>query len=83
MSNITFTPLDTNKAAAIFPFFNGEYEPPQYVAPGTNVTVAIESREMELAILAAYDYGIDALSEDGRQQLDRLIADLKFVITGR
>ncbi|OKP28407.1 hypothetical protein [Serratia fonticola] len=78
-----FKPLDPSKAATVNPFYNGAYTPPQYVTPGTNVTVAIESREMELAILAAYDYGIDALSEDGRQQLDRLIADLKFVITGR
>lgn len=78
-----FKPLDAKKAAAVFPLFDGEYQPPQYVTPGTSVTIAIESREQELAILAAYDYGIEALSNEGREQLERLIADLKVAITGR
>ncbi|HDR2494690.1 TPA: hypothetical protein QCI22_001289 [Enterobacter roggenkampii] len=47
------------------------------------VTVAIDSREQEISILAAYDYGIEALNEEGREQLNRLIADLKVAITGR
>ncbi|EAU0218249.1 hypothetical protein Y819_003342 [Salmonella enterica subsp. enterica] len=77
-----FNPLNTKKASALNPFYDG-YDVPVYVKPGQAVTVAIESREMEMAILAAFDYGIDALNDDGRHQLDRLIADLKVAITGR
>ncbi|EAB5655735.1 hypothetical protein DKU75_07980 [Salmonella enterica subsp. enterica serovar Oranienburg] len=73
-----FNPLNTEKARAIYPFYDG-----YNVKPGQAVTVAIESREMEMAILAAFDYGIDALNDDGRHQLDRLLADLKVAITGR
>lgn len=78
-----FNLLDNKKALAVFPFYGGDYNPPVYIKPGASVNVAIESREQELAILAAYDYGIDALSEEGREQLNRLIADLKVAITGR
>ena len=77
------TILDYKKAVQINPFHKGEYEPPVYIQPDSEVTVKIESREMELAILAAYDYGIDALGEDGKHQIERLISDLKIAITGR
>lgn len=75
--------LDQDKAAMVFPLGSGSYDPPAYVVPGTEVTVKIESREMELAILAAYDYGLDALGDEGKHQLNRLIYDLKVAITGR
>lgn len=75
--------LDKDKAAKVWPLGNGNYDPPVYVAPGTEVTVKIESREMEVAILAAHDYGLDALGDEGKHQLNRLIADLKVAITGR
>lgn len=78
-----FNPLINKKAAIINPFHGNSYDVPVYIKPGTNFSVAIESREMEISILAAYDYGIDSLSEDGLEQLDRLIADLKVAITGR
>ncbi|EPJ5822023.1 MAG: hypothetical protein E7I42_11600 [Pluralibacter gergoviae] len=78
-----FNPLDNKKALAVFPFYSGTYEVPAYIKPGTNVIVKVESREQELAILAAYDYGVDALSEEGKEQISRLIADLKVAITGR
>ncbi len=78
-----FNPLDNNYALAMNPFHSGVYGAPQYIKPGAEVTVKIESREMEMSILAAFDYGIDALSDEGRQQLNRLIADLKVAITGR
>ena len=82
--NNGFKPLDRHKSAQLNPFGNSDdYGPGPYVAPGSAVTVKIESREQELAILAAYDYGLDALSEDGKHQIDRLIADLKIAITGR
>ncbi len=77
-----FNPLNTEKARQVDPFYEG-YDVPVYVQPGKRLPVAIESREMEMAILAAFDYGIDALNDDGRHQLDRLIADLKLAITGR
>ncbi|HAG3556532.1 TPA: hypothetical protein G8065_003891 [Salmonella enterica] len=78
-----FNPLDNKKAAEVFPFYNGEYDVPAYVKPGAKVTFALDSREQELTILAAYDYGIEALNDEGREQLNRLIADLKVAITGR
>jgi hypothetical protein len=79
-----FRPLDSAKAAQVNPFSNADdYDPGAYLAEGTKVSVVIESREQEMAILAAYDYGLDALSEQGKHQIDRLIADLKFAITGR
>lgn len=78
-----FNPLNNAKAAALNPFHDGCYDIPNYITPGSAVTIKIESREQELSILAAFDYGIDALNEEGRQQLDRLIADLKVAITGR
>ncbi|NJC99687.1 hypothetical protein [Candidatus Erwinia dacicola] len=78
-----FNPLDIKKAAVMNPFIGEGYRVPAYVKPGSELKIAIESREMEMSILAAFDYGIDALNEDGRQQLDRLIADLKVAITGR
>ena len=78
-----FQPLDKNKALAINPFYKGSYSTGPYLEPETNISIPIESHEQELAILAAYDYGIDALSQDGRYQLDRLLANLKVAITGR
>ena len=75
--------LDHNKAIAINPLHKRNYEPPTYIEPNTEVTVKIESREQELAILAAYDYGLDVLGEEGKRQIERLIADLKFAIAGR
>lgn len=77
-----FNPMNESYTSVINPFGGNSYDVPTYIKPGTKVTVAIESREQEISILAAFDYGIDALNEEGRQQLDRLIADLKVAITG-
>ncbi|EMR5620774.1 hypothetical protein WJW69_003989 [Salmonella enterica] len=77
-----FNPLDNRKAAALNPFHDGRYDPPVFIKPGSKVTVEIDSREMEIAIFAAYDYGLDALNDEGREVLNRLIADLKDQITG-
>ncbi|EEC7215367.1 TPA: hypothetical protein ACHIXR_002892 [Escherichia coli] len=76
-----FNPLDNRKAAALNPFHDDCYDPPAFIKPGSKVVVEIDSREMEVAILAAYDYGLDALNDDGREELNRLIADLKDKIT--
>ncbi|QIO41892.1 hypothetical protein HAP28_24185 [Citrobacter sp. Y3] len=79
-----FNPLNKSYTAVINPFSdNNTYDVPTYIKPGTKVTVVIDSREQEISILAAYDYGIEALNEEGREQLNRLIADLKVAITGR
>ena len=79
-----FNPLNKSYTAVINPFSdNNTYDVPTYIKLGTKVTVAIDSREQEISILAAYDYGIEALNEEGREQLNRLIADLKVAITGR
>ncbi|EOG6950228.1 hypothetical protein ACRZZR_003077 [Edwardsiella piscicida] len=78
-----FNPLNNKKAAILNPFHGDNYDVPVYVKPGTKVSFFIESREMEMSILAAYDYGIDSLSEEGLEQLDRLISNLKVAITGR
>ena len=77
-----FNPLDNRKAAALNPFHDDRYDPPVFIKPGSKVTVEIDSREMEIAIFAAYDYGLDALNDEGREVLNRLIADLKDQITG-
>lgn len=75
--------LDDHKASKINPLHRSDYDPPVFIQPGTEVTVKIGSREQELAILAAYDYGLDALGEEGIRQIEMLIADLKVAITGR
>ncbi|HHU1966285.1 TPA: hypothetical protein ACUA66_001766 [Escherichia coli] len=74
-------PLDNQKAAAFNPFHDGQYAPPAFIKPGAKVTVEIDSREMEITIFAAYDYGLDALNEEGREILNRLIAEFKDRIT--
>lgn len=79
---MNFNPVDNKKALAVNPFHK-DCDYPVYIKPGAKVTVEIESREQEMAILAAYDYGLEALSDEGRHQIDRLIADLKVAITGR
>ena len=78
-----FNPLNNRKAAALNPFHENTYLPPAFIKPGSRITVEIDSREMEVAILAAYDYGLDALNDEGREVLDRLIAELKDRITAR
>lgn len=80
-----FNPLNNDKAAIINPFYDASYQYPKYLPEDTQryVSVIIDSREMEISILAAYDYGIHSMSEEGLEQLERLIADLKIVITGR
>lgn len=73
--------LDHNKAIVLNPLHKRNDEPPTYIKPNTEVTIKIESREQELAILAAYDYGLDCLGKEGKRQIERLIADLKFAIS--
>lgn len=75
--------LDQNKARLINPLDAEDYNPPVYIIPGTEVSVKIESRNQELAILAAFDYGLGALGNEGKRQIEMLIADLKMAITGR
>ncbi|EAA7390514.1 hypothetical protein RF16_21125 [Salmonella enterica subsp. enterica] len=77
-----FNPLDNRKAAALNPFHDGSYNPPAFIQPGKKVMVEIDSREMEIAIFAAFDYGLDALNDEGREVLNRLFADLKDQIKG-
>lgn len=77
-----FNPLDNRKATALNPFHDGSYNPPAFIQPGKKVTVEIDSREMEIAIFAAFDYGLDALNDEGREVLNRLFADLKDQIKG-
>lgn len=78
-----FNPLNNRKAAALNPFHENTYLPPAFIKHGSRIAVEIDSREMEVAILAAYDYGLDALNDEGREVLDRLIAELKDRITAR
>ena len=74
--------LDPEKARLLNPLFT-DYQPPAYIQPGETVEIRIESREQEKAILAAYDYGLDALSSEGSQEIEKLIANLKQAIVGR
>ena len=50
---------------------------------GSSVSVSVSSDEQEIVILAAFDYGLYALTDEGKKQIEFLIADLKVVITGR
>jgi len=74
--------VDPEKAKFIQPFFHG-YNPNTYVSPGQLVKGEVESREMEVAILAAYDYGIASLNESGLKSLQRFIDDVALRIAGK
>jgi hypothetical protein len=74
--------VDPEKAKLIQPFFHGYY-PNTYVSPGQLVQGEVESREMEVTILAAYDYGIQSLNERGLKSLQRFIDDVALRIAGK
>ena len=74
--------VDPEKAKLIQPFFHGYY-PNTYVSPGQLVQGEVESREMEVAILAAYDYGIQSLNKCGLTSLQRFIDDVALRIAGK
>lgn len=75
--------LDPQKAAAV----NTMYTPggfiPNYVKAGSHVSVEVESREMEKALIRAYDYGIDALSAEGQQLVQRFVDDAVLRMSGK
>ncbi len=75
--------LDSSKAKRINPFFRGDEYTPSYVEAGEFISVEIESREMEMAIIKAYDYGIDCLSAEGKQQIQRFINDALLRMKGK
>ncbi len=74
--------LDLHRVRAIDPAYDGTYAPPRYIEPGTLVEVEVESRETELALLAAYEYGLPALSTEGREQVQRFISDAVLRLKG-
>ena len=75
--------LDPKKAAAINPLFKPGGFIPNYVAPGGRVQVEVESREMEQALIQAYDYGIAALTPEGLKLLQRFIDDAVLRMSGK
>ncbi|MAR92174.1 MAG: hypothetical protein CML06_15035 [Pseudomonadales bacterium] len=75
--------LDASKARNINPFFSSNEYTPGYVKAGSLVQVEIESREMEIAIIKAYDYGIDSLTPEGKKQIQRFIDDALLRMKGK
>lgn len=76
-------PLDPEKARKVFPLGNPEqYNPTVYLPKDGKIALAINQNEA-VAVLAAYDYGIHALSDEGLREIERVIASLKVAITGR
>jgi len=75
--------LDPDKAKVINPFFQSDELTPSYVAPRSMVSVEVESREMEIAIIKAYDYGIDCLTDEGKRQIQRFLDDALLRIKGK
>ncbi|WP_157608113.1 hypothetical protein [Teredinibacter turnerae] len=45
--------------------------------------VEVESREMEMAIIKAYDYGIDSLTLEGKKHIQRFIDDALLRMKGK
>lgn len=75
--------VDKDKAIEINPFYRGDEFTPSYISPGDRVSVEVESREMEVAIIKAYDYGIDSLNPDGRKLIQRFIDDALLRMKGK
>lgn len=75
--------LDASKATSINPFYSGDEYTPSYVKAGEMVSVEVENREMEIAIIKAYDYGIDSLTPAGKKQIQRFIDDALLRMKGK
>lgn len=75
--------VDKKKAVAVNPFYSGNEYTPSYVRPGTIVSVEVESREMEAAIIKAYDYGLDCLTVEGKKQIQRFLDDALLRMKGK
>lgn len=76
-------PLDPEKARKVFPLGNPEqYNPTVCLPKDGKIALTINQNEA-VAVLAAYDYGIRALSDEGLREIERVIASLKVAITGR
>ena len=67
--------LYESKARALNPVFDG-YRPPAEALMHATLMVDVNPEKCE-AILAAHDYGLDALNGDGRQLIEQLIGQLK------
>jgi hypothetical protein len=65
--------VEPGKARSLNPFYREDECTPSYVDVGEHVSVVIESREMEIAIIKAYDYGIDSLTPAGKKQVQRFV----------
>lgn len=75
--------VDADKARALNPFYKCNEYVPSYVTPGELVPVEVESREMEMAIIKAYDYGIDSLTLEGKKHIQRFIDDALLRMKGK
>lgn len=75
--------LNPEKASAVNPMYSPNSYTPSYIKAGERITVEVESREMEIALIKAYDYGIDSLNEEGRTLVQRFIDDAVLRISGK
>ncbi len=75
--------VDNEKVKSVNPFYSGNEYTPTYVVPGSIVSVEIESREMEVAIIKAYDYGVDSLNNEGKRQIQRFLDDALLRMKGK
>lgn len=74
--------LDPSKAAKVNPFYKPGGYIPNYIKAGSKVSVEVRSREMEQALIRAYDYGIGALNKQGLELIQRFIDDALVEMKG-
>ena len=60
-----------------------DYEYPHYIKPGQEITLAIESRDTEVALLKCYDNGLDSLSSDELASIQRFLDTATLKMTGK
>lgn len=75
--------LDPDKAIISNPFFKSNEYIPCYVKAGDLISVEVESREMEVAIIKAYDYGIESLTPKGKKLIQRFLDNALLRMKGK
>lgn len=74
---------DAEKARAVNPMYSPNSYTPCYIKAGERIPVQVESRDMEVALIKAYDYGYESLNDEGRQLVQRFIDDAVLRLSGK
>jgi len=74
--------LDNDKAARINPMFKPGGNIPSCGSVGKQMPFEVRSREQEKALIRAYDYGIEALNEEGVELVQFAINDIVLAMRG-